>query len=381
MQHSGILIADLPVIAALLCFSSAFICSIYLALNMAPTQPARARTSFTEEDIAAARLPESLRTHVSRHRLFVKRLSRNRRNRLEVVNAEQTQLLEKNTVLKELLQGKTATQIRQSVCDYDKVAADLKELQGQAKGMTEVNEEFKELNGRIQADKDNLKDSNKKLLERNAQLEAEQALLLAANQDSLNTDSGIEALKRDVQVFTKDLRTRNDELEASNKILTDANNELLTHTGILLESTASNKELSAAVHEDNGKLRKEIEQLRELNSRLVTTVKGLRTGNTSTATGNGSEPGSGPSDEASPNNGAGAEAGPSTDNGTGSVDGESNKPEANDPSADGESSTGPRKDDTPGNNANKKRRKVKRGGAAVRAAKEAAYAKAMEKGD
>ena len=396
----GLLIADIPVIAALLCFSSAFICSIYPALNMAPTQLSQTRASFTEEDIAAARLPESLQTHISRHRLFVKRLSRNRRNRLNVVDAEQTQLLEKNTILKGLLQGKTATEIRQSVCDYDRVSGDLKLLQGQAKEMVKVNEEFKELNDRVHASNEELGSCNKKLSDKNTLLETEKAIWLAANQDTLNTDSGIEAFKMEVQELTKNLRTRNDELEASNKTLTDANSNLLTHTGRLLESTGSNKELSKAVHEENGKLRKEIEQLRELNSRLVTTVKGLRTGNTSTTTGNGSEPGSVPSDVASPDSGTGAEAGASPDNGTGSVDGGLNKPEANDgeagpstgqaqntdagddndPSPDGESSTGPLNDDTPGSNAGKKKRKPKRGGKAVRAAKAAAYAKAMEEG-
>ena len=54
-----------------------------------------------------------------------------------------------STEFKKLLKGKTAKQIRESVCNNDKVSAELKKLQGQAKGLIKVNEEFKILNDRI----------------------------------------------------------------------------------------------------------------------------------------------------------------------------------------------------------------------------------------
>ena len=97
-----------------------------------------------------------------------------------------------STELKKLLRGKTANQTRESVCNYDKVSAELKKLQGQAKGLIKVNEEFKILNDRIKASNDELSFSNKKMFEKITKLKAEKKLLLAASQQSLKTDSGIE---------------------------------------------------------------------------------------------------------------------------------------------------------------------------------------------
>ena len=90
---------------AFLCFNAAFVYSIYLTRNMAPTAPTkvpRTRAKVTMKDIAAAKLPEGLLTRLSANTLFNKRASRIKRKVYgsepdpeELTNLEKLQNLQK----------------------------------------------------------------------------------------------------------------------------------------------------------------------------------------------------------------------------------------------------------------------------------------------
>ena len=319
--------------------------SFYLISYIVPANPSPARSRISQQDIEMARLPPSLMTHISKYKLFMRRASHNRSRR--------------------------DNELRQDVQESDTSVEKLK------------------------AASDDLTQKNEILRKRNEELQQWNAEALEANSKVLNVNVVLTAT---LEEFEEDCR----KVCELNTALFDTNNDLKT---LIQQLIAMTPELQA-----------------------LSDTLGI---------GNGSGPSSAPSEVAGPHSGTGAEAGTSTGQAKASVDGDSkandgkpaspvdrpqdpgkeegdappskgeesapgkeegdappseeeghagpstapppdtNAGRASDALPDGESVTGSVEDSTTGGEqAAKKRRRKKRGGQHVRAAKEAAWARA-----
>ena len=349
-------------------------------------------SSISKQDLALAMLPRSLSTHISKHKLFLKRISRYHRKRSSKPNLpttkvpclsrfieeEHTQPLEEKAVsnqlleLKSLLDNHSPQEIRKAVRNYSAVIDVLDEALDKAEETSGINKEL----------------------------------------DKCNTDLLATNAKFGLEIM--DLKA------------------LITKLGGMNTATS---EPDTNIRELNKMLMADIGKLRITNRAQKATITklqkkcGVTTQNKQVASDNGGEPASDLGDEASPRRGAGAEAEASTDSGERTVDGVSTSPSTGQPeeinavgssgspspdkeastgrieggapgeedgkagsstdqpqntnaggdgdsSPDGESPANHGADGTAGSQAAKKRRRKKRGGTAVRAAKEAAWARA-----
>lgn len=292
-------------------------------------------SSISKQDLALAMLPRSLSTHISKHKLFLKRLSRNHCKRSSEPDLPLTKT--PRLSLFTLLKNQRLKSVRPRLS-----ARRLMEIKRSKKRLSK---QLIKLNKRLGKMKAKSQRMNKVEEEHKQPLEEKAILKLLDNHSPQEIRKAVcnypKALASLEEVFdeaeatgdvNKELDARNTELLATNAKFVLENMDLKARNSKLGTRNSAINEPDTKIRELNMRLMTDIAKLRITNKAQAATIARLRKSratkeNKQVASDNGSQPASDLGDEASLRHGTGAEAGAFTDSGKGkTVGGVSKKP-------------------------------------------------------
>ena len=330
----GLLIADLPAAVALLCFHGALLYCVYLAYNMPQRRP-RPR-GYSEEDLINAKLLRSMKTRSSKHRLFLRRLSRLRCKRTAMldppssvpvvplrqrIHSQRVQSVRQRLYSNRAMEAERSRKLNKQLRKQLRKVA--KGLQGQETLLVEiadlklrlVSDESQELRKAREVN-DKLSLTNQEIHDQSAKIMDLNVTLVKSNEDLDAKNKKLHDQNVESGSLLKEMNAVNDELRASNAKLGASNAAFSELTGEVLDQVAK-------THERGDKVEDQDEKLRELNIRLVKALTELRASNKE-------QEATIASLQKSLSTKTGSVAGASTDKGKGSGDGVSKKPHAKD---------------------------------------------------
>ena len=356
----GFLIADLPFIAALLCFYTALMYSFYLISYIVPANPSPARSRISQQDKEMARLPPSLMTHISKYKLFMRRASHNRCRR--------------------------DNELRQDVQESD---TSVEKLKAASDDLTQKNEILRKRNEELQQMNAEALEANSKVLNVNVVLTATLEEFEEDCRKVCELNTALFGTNNDLKALIQNLIAKTPELQALSNMLGTGNGSGPSsapsevagpHSGTGAEAGTSTGKAKASVDGDSkandGKPASPTDLPQNPGKEEGDAPPSKDEGGTGKEEGDAppstdKEPSTGDMANSSPGKEEG-HAGPST-----AQPPDTNAGRASDALPDGQSVTGSVEDSTTGGEqAAKKRRRKKRGGQHVRAAKEAAWARA-----